>query len=269
MRAQQHAAVQAVFFDFGDTLTTLQRPWQEVMTEGAARMVRWLQAQGLSLPADFAEQWLAARHFAAQKARQEQEEHTADDTLAFLLQFYGHGKLSPSLVQQAVDVFFAPEREQRVLLPGARETLTALHDRGYRLGVISNATSDRLIQGEIDRLGLRPYLALVLTSAAVTWRKPRPEIFQLALERLDVLGYEAVMVGDSLEMDVKGAQDAQMWAIWADIVPNPENDSWRDSVTPDAIVHELPEVVPIVEKWSAEWGWPYASGDEGGFGFEA
>ncbi len=269
MRTQQHAAIQAVFFDFGDTLTTLQRSWQEVMAEGAARMVRWLQAQGLSLPADFAEQWLAARRFAAQKARQEQEEHTADDTLAFLLQFYGHGKPSRDLIQQAVDIFFTPECEQRVLIPGARETLATLGARGYRLGVISNATSDRLIQGEIDRLGLRPYLALVLTSAAVEWRKPRQEIFQLALERLDVLGYEAVMVGDSLEMDVKGAQDAQMWAIWADIVPNPDNASWRDSVVPDAVVHELPEVIPIVEKWSAEWGWSYASGDEEEFGFEA
>ncbi|MCS7220215.1 MAG: HAD family hydrolase [Anaerolineae bacterium] len=268
MNASQHAGIQAVFFDFGDTLTTLQCSWQEVMTEGAVRMAQWLRVQGLSLPADFAEQWLAARRFAAQKARQEQEEHTADDTLAFLLQFHGHGKLGRDLIQQAVDVFFAPEREQRVLLPGARETLATLHERGYRLGVISNATSDHLIQGEIDRLGLRPYLALVLTSAAVTWRKPRPEIFQLALARLDVLGYEAVMVGDSLEMDVKGAQDAQMWAIWADIVPNPENDPWRGSVVPDAIIHELPEVVPIIEKWSAEWGWSYATGEED-FDFEA
>ena len=269
MRTQQHAAVQAVFFDFGDTLTTLQCPWQEVMDEGAARMARWLQAQGLSLPTDFAEQWLAARHFAAQKARQEQEEHTADDTLAFLLQLYGYGKLNRGLIQQAVDIFFAPECERRVLLPDARETLATLHSQGYRLGVISNATSDRLIQGEIDRLGLRPYLALVLTSAAVMWRKPRQEIFQLALERLDVLNYEAVMVGDSLEMDIKGAQEAQMWAIWADIIPNPENDLWRDRVVPDAVIHRLSEVIPIIERWSAEWGWSYASGDEEDFEFEA
>ncbi len=259
---KERRAVQVVFFDFGDTLTTVERPWEELAAEGADRMAAWLRAQGFSLPTDFSEHWLAARRFAWQKAIQEQEEYTAEDTLAFLLQIHGYRDVPRELIQRAIDVFFEPERESRRLIPGARETLAALHRSGYRLGVISNATSDRLIQGEIDRFGLRPYLTLALTSAAAKWRKPRAEIFQMALDRLDVLGYEAVMVGDDLEADIAGAQGAQMWAVWADLVARAGAGPKPGSVVPDAVIRELPEVIPIIERWANEWSWPYASGDE-------
>ncbi len=259
---KQRAAVQAVFFEMDGTLTTLQAPAQELAAAGAERMTRWLQAQGLTLPDDFATQWLAARRFAAEKARQEQEEHTADDTLAFLLQFHGYAGAARELVRQAVDEFFQPECAHRVLLPGAKETLQALRAHGYRLGIIANTSCDRLIQREIERLGLGPYFQIVVTSAALEWRKPRPELFQHALDQLDTLGYEAVMVGNHLETDIKGAQEAQMWAIWADIVPVPENEALQETVTPDAVIHDLPALLPIIERWSTEWSWSYASGDE-------
>ena len=63
-------AVQAVFFSFDGTLTRLRRAQADLAAEGASQMTRWLREQGLDLPADFAEQWLAARRFAAEKSRQ-------------------------------------------------------------------------------------------------------------------------------------------------------------------------------------------------------
>jgi HAD superfamily hydrolase (TIGR01549 family) len=46
--------------------------------------------------------------------------------------------------------------------------------------------------------------------------KPHPTIFQAALDALDVPAVEAVMVGDSLEEDVEGAQALGMRAILID-----------------------------------------------------
>ena len=46
--------------------------------------------------------------------------------------------------------------------------------------------------------------------------KPDPRIFEFALDLLGVRAHEAVMVGDSLEADVKGALGAGLHAILVD-----------------------------------------------------
>lgn len=256
----QHAAIQAVFFDLERVLVRCTRPRQELAIEGAQRLARWLQAQEVVVPADLAEQWLAARRFAAAKALQEQTENPADDVLAFVLQVHGCRDLPSAVLAQAVDLFFYPQLEHCGLVPGAREALVALREGGRRLGVICNASSDRFIQSLVEHLGIRPYLDLVLTSAAARWRKPRREIFEMALQRVDALGYEAVMVGGAL--DVMGAQAAGMWSVLIERPADVGRDIvGRGQVQPDAAISSLMELLPLVERWSRQWSWEYA--DEG------
>jgi len=255
-----HAAIQAVFFDLERVLARCTRPRQGLAIEGAQQMARWLQTQERAIPADLAEQWLAARRFAAAKAFQEQAENPADDVLAFVLQLHGCRDLPPDVVAHAVDLFFRPQLEHYELVPGAIEALIALRVGGRRLGVICNASSDRFIQSLIERLGIRPYLDLVLTSAAARWRKPRREIFEIALQRVDALGYEAVMVGGAL--DVMGAQVAGMWSVRIERSGDEERDVVGEGqVQPDAAIRSLVELPPLVERWSRQWSWEYA--DEG------
>lgn len=255
-----HAAIQAVFFDLERVLARCTRPRQELTIDGARRMARWLQAQGVAIPADLAEQWLAARRFAAAKAFQERTENPADDVLAFVLQLHGCRDLSQDLLRRAIDLFFLPQLEHYELVPDAMETLRALRVGGRRLGVICNASNDRFIQSLVERLGIRPHLDLVLTSATARWRKPRREIFEMALQRVDALGYEAVMVGGAL--DVMGAQAANMWSV---LIERPEDVGrdvvGRSQVQPDVALSSLMELLPLVERWSHQWSWKYA--DEG------
>lgn len=256
-----HAAIQAVFFDLDHVLARCTRPRQELAIEGAQQMVRWLQAQEKAIPADLAEQWLAARRFAAAKAFQEQTENPADDVLAFVLQLHGCRDLPPNVVAHAVDLFFRPQLEHYELIPGAIEALVALRVGGRRLGVICNASSDRFIQSLVECLGIRPYLDLVLTSAAARWRKPRREIFEMALQRVDALGYEAVMVGGAL--DVMGAQAAGMWSVRIEWPEAEERVAFGGGqVQPDATIRSLAEFPPLVERWSRQWGWEYAGEDD-------
>ncbi len=256
-----HAAIQAVFFDLERALARCIRPRQELTIEGAQRMARWLQAQGAAVPTDLAEQWLAARRFAAAKAFQEQTENPADDVLAFVLQLHGYRDLSQDVLTQAVDLFFCPQLEHYELAPGAMEVLVALREGGRRLGLICNASSDRFIQNLVERLGIRPHLDLVLTSAAARWRKPRRELFEMALQRVDALGYEAVMVGGAL--DVMGAQAAGMWSV---LIERPEAERRgvldRGQAQPDATIHSLQELPALIERWSRQWSWGYADEDD-------
>ena len=242
--------VRAVVFDFGNTLATVVRDWDEIIAEGAAAMEAFLRKNGMEkLPANFPARWMDARKFAAQKSAREMEEHKAEDTLAFLLQFVGYPKADCALLTRAVEVFFQPEVAAYRPHPDAVATLRALHEQGYRLAVLSNATHDPLVQNLVDSLGFRPYLDVVVTSAAIEYRKPRPEAFNAVLDRWDIPGYEAVMVGDTVPEDIRGAQDVGMWAILANMTPNPQNEPFANLFVPDATVTCLSEVIPIITEW--------------------
>lgn len=104
--------------------------------------------------------------------------------------------------------------------PGARRTLTALRERGYRLGVVSNA--DGRVQKLLDDAGLGGHLEIVLDSAHVGIEKPDPRIFLAAAERLGLSAASCAYVGDLYEIDVVGARAAGLRAILIGACPAPE-----------------------------------------------
>ena len=99
-------------------------------------------------------------------------------------------------------------------LPGAEEALRAI-SQIYTLGVITNGLEYRQ-RAKFESLPIHELFDVFLTSEAAGAEKPFPEIFQLALGRADVLSSEAAFVGDRLDVDVLGAKQAGMTAIWVD-----------------------------------------------------
>ncbi len=97
---------------------------------------------------------------------------------------------------------------------GAIDTLKWFLDRGYQLGVISNA------EGQIERLikhaGIEDCFQIILDSHEVGYHKPDERIFKKALKKLKVNANEAVHVGDLIEADVIGARAAGIEPILID-----------------------------------------------------
>jgi putative hydrolase of the HAD superfamily len=118
------------------------------------------------------------------------------------------------------------------------ETLEALHRRGYRLGVISNA--DGRVEALLESVGLRRHFELVIDSGVVGIDKPDPRIFHLAAERMGVRPAETLYVGDIYEIDVQGARAAGMEAILIDPT------SSREGLDCDRIraIHDLLDLLP-------------------------
>ncbi len=90
--------------------------------------------------------------------------------------------------------------------------LTELRRAGLRLGLVSNTSRDldafvRHFQLDVDAW---------ISSGSHGKVKPSPLIFGAALELLRAAAEEAVMVGDSLEDDVEGAQACGIRAILLD-----------------------------------------------------
>jgi len=98
------------------------------------------------------------------------------------------------------------------LVEGALDLVDALRQRGTRVALVSNLST--LYVPLIKRLGLHERVDHALYSCEVGLQKPDPAIFQLALEALGSEPGQAIMVGDSLPSDVRGAAAAGIHAIW-------------------------------------------------------
>lgn len=94
----------------------------------------------------------------------------------------------------------------------AAETLEALVDRGYHLGIIANqvpGTAQRL-----DAWGMLKYFDVVAASAELGVAKPNPLIFEKALELAGCQPCDSVMVGDRLDNDIRPAKALGMRTVW-------------------------------------------------------
>ena len=100
------------------------------------------------------------------------------------------------------------------LFPDTLPALKALHERGYRLGVISNW--DWCLPELLAALGLAHYFEVIAVSARVGASKPHPSIFHYALNHFGVQPERVLHVGDNPEADAEGAQAAGMTGVLLD-----------------------------------------------------
>jgi HAD superfamily hydrolase (TIGR01549 family) len=95
-------------------------------------------------------------------------------------------------------------------------TLVELRARGYGLGLITNRENVDRFYELLDRLELRSYFDLVLASGEIGTRKPEPDIFYAALDRLGACAQESLYIGDNYWADVIGAQRAGVTPVLLD-----------------------------------------------------
>lgn len=105
--------------------------------------------------------------------------------------------------------------------PEVGDVMAQLHGR-YQTAIVSNSDNFEM-KICLERMGLA--FDAVFTSEDVRSYKPRPDIFNAALEHFGAAPHEAVMIGDSLNADVAGAHNAGIRAIWinrSDWTPGPD-----------------------------------------------
>lgn len=121
------------------------------------------------------------------------------------------------------------------LLPGAAETLQALHKRGLRLGICSNkpVAYSRTLTAY---LGVDSYLDLLLGPEDVAQPKPAPDMLVAALARLALPAAAVLYVGD-MSVDIQTARAAGV-AVW--VVPTgSETVEQLERARPDRLLRDL------------------------------
>jgi putative hydrolase of the HAD superfamily len=100
-------------------------------------------------------------------------------------------------------------------VPGAAETLAVLHpDWTLALATNAEASDEDDIWAALRRVGLDRWLDKAYCFKMIRHKKPSPEFFQYILDDLYLTPDRVVMVGDSYENDVLGANRSGLRAIW-------------------------------------------------------
>ena len=91
-------------------------------------------------------------------------------------------------------------------LPGAKELISTLRERGYEVWFVTSAKDEEL-EHHMEELEAEGRISGVVNSSAVENPKPAPDIFELALNRAGASPDETVAVGDAV-WDVEAADAA-------------------------------------------------------------
>jgi putative hydrolase of the HAD superfamily len=135
------------------------------------------------------------------------------------------------------DLYMAYLPNNNHLFEGCVELLDKLQEK-YQLHLITNGFNG-VQQSKIENSGLSKYFDVVLTAETAGIKKPAAAIFHQALKMAGASVTNSMMIGDSYEADIKGAQDIGIATIWFHIT---------DQEIPDneVVVHHLKDVYPLL-----------------------
>jgi HAD superfamily hydrolase (TIGR01509 family) len=216
------ARFEAVLFDAGDTLIRLSGSGETLLHRAAAA----LGARNLD-PGKVAGVWhrVLERESSAEELAKGRDLSTARhrEVWTALYRAAGCEELVPGLSDEMYGLTVSAESWEA--FPDTVPTVRAVHERGLRVGVVSDTGFD--LRPALDRLGLSPYLDAVVMSFQSGVCKPAASVFLTSCERLGAAPERTLMVGDNPLTD-SGAVTAGLYAL---LLPRPPRTGPRGLAT--------------------------------------
>lgn len=128
---------------------------------------------------------------------------------------------------EAITAHYIGNRTRMTPLPGAIETISALARRGVPQACVSNSHR-RIVDANLDALGIAGLMAFTIAFDDVTAGKPDPEPYALAVRRFGLAPHEVLAVEDSQAGMISAATAGLRVAI---TVPLSIPDRWENTVT--------------------------------------
>jgi putative hydrolase of the HAD superfamily len=194
--------VRGVTFDAGGTLITANPGVGAVYGEVAA--LHGIVVESTVLDVRFREAFRRMRSIEGGPASEENERKFWMALAGEVFSGFAERDRFERLFIDLWDTFAEARRWQT--LPGARETMLGLKQRGFRIAILSNF--DRRLHPILTGLGFDGAAESVFISAEVGFAKPSREIFDHAARSLGLEPAELLHVGDSASADAAGALGA-------------------------------------------------------------
>jgi HAD superfamily hydrolase (TIGR01549 family) len=100
--------------------------------------------------------------------------------------------------------------------PGALDVLRNLRARGMKIGILTNGFAETHRE-KIAALRLGEYVDAVFIADEVGMLKPDPLLFAHACTAMGSSPLHSAMVGDRYDRDIRGAQEAGLYAVWLNV----------------------------------------------------
>ncbi len=242
--------IQAVVFDMGGTLEELT--YDETLRQDATRGLRDLLRglgldPGLSLPDLRAALFSGMEAYQAWRAETQVELPPEQVWTEYILANYGLSNEQLVAASDELALFYETHFYARSLRPEAPAVLEALREKGFRLAIISNTLSRRLVPNKLADYGIAHYFDPVVTSATLGWRKPNSRLFDEAARLMQLPPQACAYVGDTVSRDVIGARRAGYGLVLQiKSFLTAKSDRGTDRVPPDAVIRDLWQVLDLV-----------------------
>lgn len=135
------------------------------------------------------------------------------------------------------------------LIPGAGETLRAIHEAGYTVAMVVDGETESF-RNVYAMHGLDPYVDAWIISQEVGQQKPAPVMFETAYRKLGLTEADKgriVMVGNNLKKDIAGANRQGLTSVWLDWSPRYFHTFEEPDWIPDYTVKTPAELVPLLQ----------------------
>jgi HAD superfamily hydrolase (TIGR01549 family) len=261
-------AVEAITFDFGNTLVQVDRSGLRRVVEVTAGFV--VERSGVNDAAGFLVAWAEERErqFRTEVPRFREvdlaqrvvrvlarmrgvqppaEDDGWDDAAALRLS-------EPDEVVAAVEAYSAAFVATMRPVAGAAEALEDLAGRGFRLAVLSNWPLASIVDRYVEAQEWSRWFNAIVISQRVGTIKPHPAIFAHAVAALGTPNERILHVGDDWVADIAGARAAGWHAAYfrGRQVDSPLPSSIPDEqLEPDFVIDDLRELSGRLTLWAA------------------
>jgi len=189
--------VDAVLFDLFNTLVLIEGG-DTYYLPSIKKLHQFLLTKGIKIPfEDFLKTYLKIRDKLYEDSAESLEEPHFNLRISKTLQKFGY-HLQPShpTVTSATHAFSDEFVKYVHLDQDAKYVLRKLRPQ-YKLGLVSNLSISESALEILDKFGLTEFFDVILISGAINRRKPSHEIFERALNILNVKAEKTLFVGDT------------------------------------------------------------------------
>jgi len=211
----------AAIFDLDGTLVTMEMDFASLRTQLEEIYVSY------GFPRERI-RWMRATIDSIKQIREEMNESGYD----------GEGALVA--VKSAIYEYELRQAPFARLIPGARELLRHLKDKGYHIAVVTRNNKEAALCS-MGNTGLDSYVDLLVAREDVKVMKPNPEQFELVLERFCVAPEETVVIGDYV-FEIEAGRVLGCYTIGV-LTGTGTREDLADA---DIVVDSVAELLPII-----------------------
>lgn len=147
------------------------------------------------------------------------------------------------IFQSACQIYERVKLQNIVPYEGMHDTLRMLHERGYHMGIVTDAHSrDAMLR--LEKTGLLRFFCCLVSFDMVKVKKPAHDPFLFALEMLKAYSGESVLIGDSPRRDIEPGRSLGIRTVYARYGDRFSSD--RDKVRADFVIDKPGELPGIL-----------------------